>query len=45
VHYTDSREDFNPKDLKVYLESKNLSNIHIDKTVATIEDTFMELAK
>ncbi|WP_178984955.1 ABC transporter ATP-binding protein [Winogradskyella helgolandensis] len=45
VHYTDSRTDFNPEDLKVYLEVKNLSNIHIDKTVATIEDTFMELAK
>ena len=45
VHYTDKRTDFNPEDLKVYLEAKNLSNIHIDKTVATIEDTFMELAK
>ncbi len=45
VHYTDSRTDFNPKELEVYLESKNLSNIKIEKTVATIEDTFMELAK
>ncbi len=45
VHYTDSRIDFNPKDLKSFLESKNLANIEIDKTVATIEDTFMELAK
>ena len=45
VHYTDKRTDFNPEDFKVYLEAKNLSNIHIDKTVATIEDTFMELAK
>ena len=45
VHYTDKRTDFNPEDLKVYLEAKNLSNIDIDKTVATIEDTFMELAK
>lgn len=45
VHYTDSRVDFNPEDLKVYLETRNLSNIYIDKTVATIEDTFMELAK
>lgn len=45
VHYTDSRTDFNPKDLKLYLESKNLSNIEIEKTEATIEDTFMELAK
>ncbi len=45
VHYTDSRADFNPKELNMYLESKNLLNIEIDKTVATIEDTFMELAK
>ena len=45
VHYTDSREDFNSKDLKDYLESKNLSNIEIEKTEPTIEDTFMELAK
>ncbi|MFD2915758.1 ABC transporter ATP-binding protein [Psychroserpens luteus] len=45
VHYTDSRADFNPKDLVDYLESKNLSNIEIEKTEPTIEDTFMELAK
>ena len=45
VHYTDTRTDFNTKELKVYLESKNLSNIEIEKTTATIEDTFMELAK
>ena len=45
VHYTDSRAGFNPEELEVYLESKNLLNIEIDKTVATIEDTFMELAK
>ena len=45
VHYTDSRVDFNPNDLIEYLESQNLSNIYIDKTVPTIEDTFMELAK
>jgi len=45
VHYTDNRTDFNPDHLKAYLESKNLSSIHIEKTKATIEDTFMELAK
>lgn len=45
VHYTDSRTDFNPEDLKAYLQSKNLTNLYIKKTVATIEDTFMELAK
>ena len=45
VHYTDQRTDFNPEDLMMYLEAKNLSNIEVDKTVATIEDVFMELAK
>ena len=45
VHYTDKREDFNPTDLQHYLENEHLQNIQISKTVATIEDTFMELAK
>jgi ABC-type multidrug transport system ATPase subunit len=45
VHYTDSRTNFNPEDLKAFIESENLSNIEIEKTEATIEDTFMELAK
>lgn len=45
VHYTDNRTDFNPKELRHYLESKNLSDIEITETEATIEDTFMELAK
>lgn len=45
VHYTDTRNTFNPEDLKEYLVTKNLSNIILEKTVATIEDTFMELAK
>ncbi|MDG2193479.1 MAG: ABC transporter ATP-binding protein [Polaribacter sp.] len=45
VHYTDSRTDFNPEDLKAYLKTKKLSNIAIEITKATIEDTFMELAK
>lgn len=45
VHYTDSRTDFNPKELRHYLESRNLSDIKIEETQATIEDTFMELAK
>src|SRR5690606_4801502 len=42
VHYTDTRSDFNPKNLKSYLEEQNLSNIRIEKTQATIEDSFME---
>ncbi|MDO6808854.1 ABC transporter ATP-binding protein [Zobellia galactanivorans] len=45
VHYTDKRDDFNPSELKEYLESKALSDVVIEKTEATIEDTFMELAK
>jgi len=45
VHYTDNRNNFNPDDLKQYLETKNLKNISIKITQATIEDTFMELAK
>ena len=45
VHYTDNRLDFNPKELMLYLESKNLTDITIIKTEPTIEDTFMELAK
>ncbi|MGV8813819.1 MAG: ABC transporter ATP-binding protein [Gelidibacter sp.] len=45
VHYTDKRADFNPKELREYLESKKLLEIQIEKTEATIEDVFMELAK
>ncbi|PQJ69056.1 ABC transporter ATP-binding protein [Polaribacter butkevichii] len=45
VHYTDARSDFNPTELETFLKSKNLTNISIEKTAATIEDTFMELAK
>ncbi|MBP8792588.1 MAG: ABC transporter ATP-binding protein [Lutibacter sp.] len=45
VHYTDTRTDFNPEDLKQYLKTKNLENITIEVTQPTIEDTFMELAK
>jgi len=45
VHYTDNREDFNPKALQNYLENNGLKNITIQQTKTTIEDTFMELAK
>lgn len=45
VHYTDRRTDFKPKELQVYLESQQLVDIIIEETVATIEDTFMELAQ
>jgi len=45
VHYTDTRANFTPALLFQYLASKNLSAIEVEKTIATIEDTFMELAK
>jgi ABC-2 type transport system ATP-binding protein len=45
VHYSDKRANFNSNDLKTYLETQNLSDILINQTEPTIEDTFMELAK
>ena len=45
VHYSDKREDFNTEDLKVFLVNKGLKDITIAITEATIEDTFMELAR
>ncbi|MDP3311777.1 ABC transporter ATP-binding protein [Lutibacter sp.] len=45
VHYTDKREDFNPKELYHFLEEMGAVNISIQPTKTTIEDTFMELAK
>lgn len=45
VHYTDTRLDFDPNDLLLFLQTQQLENIVIHKTKPTIEDTFMELAK
>ncbi len=45
VHYSDTRADFDPEALKQYLEAKKLTDIIIEITEPTIEDTFMELAK
>ncbi len=45
VHYTDTREHFDTKDLLQFLETETLSKIIIEKTEPTIEDSFMELAK
>ncbi len=45
IHYTDSKKDFNPKDLLAYLKEKEHTAIVIEETVPTIEDTFMELSK
>lgn len=44
IHYTDSREDFNPSDLQKYLVDNNNTEIEIHLTNATIEDVFMDLA-
>ncbi len=43
IHYIDKNEDFNPNDIKAYLESKNHSDIIIKKAETTIEDVFMDL--
>ncbi|MGV6828763.1 MAG: ABC transporter ATP-binding protein [Flavobacteriales bacterium] len=45
LHYTDKRENFNPEELKDYLQNKGLTTVYIEKTNPTIEDAFMELAK
>jgi len=45
VHYSDKRAGFNSANLQSYLTEKGLKNIMIENTEATIEDTFMELAK
>ncbi len=45
VHYSDNRNEFNSTELQNYLTKKGLKNIFINPTKATIEDTFMELAK
>ncbi|MEO8932713.1 MAG: ABC transporter ATP-binding protein [Xanthomarina sp.] len=45
VHYTDKRSNFNSEDLIQYLERQKLTNITMQQTQATIEDSFMEMAK
>ena len=45
VHYTDKRNDFDPKELIQFLESKKHKNITLQQTQTTIEDAFMELAR
>ncbi len=45
VHYTDQRKNFNPNQLQQFLEENGLTNITIQQTETTIEDTFMELAR
>jgi len=43
IHYIDKNQDFNPNEIKAYLESKNHSDIIIKKAETTIEDVFMDL--
>lgn len=45
VHYTDKRDSFEVANLKSYLEKSGLTDIHIESTLANIEDAFMELAR
>ena len=45
VHYTDKRDPIDKASLKTYLELQGLTDVQIEKTQPTIEDTFMELAK
>ncbi len=44
VHYTHSKENFNPEDLKNYLISKDHQQLEIHPAKVTIEDVFMDLA-
>ncbi|WP_432670657.1 ABC transporter ATP-binding protein [Flavobacterium sp. SM2513] len=43
IHYIDKNADFNPDDLRRYLERKNHSDIIIKLAQTTIEDVFMDL--
>lgn len=45
IHYSDKRIEFNKEELFEYLKQKGLSEVSIEPTQTTIEDTFMELAK
>ncbi len=45
VHYTDKRPSFEIADLKSYLNAQGLTDITIEPTQPSIEDTFMELAR
>ncbi|MBD0778393.1 ABC transporter ATP-binding protein [Maribacter sp. ANRC-HE7] len=45
IHFTSNNVDFNAKDLVQYLESNGHTDIEVNETAPTIEDTFMELSK
>ena len=43
IHYIDTNQNFNPNDIKDYLQQKNHSQIIIKPAQTTIEDVFMDL--
>lgn len=45
LHFTPRSEAFGPMDLINYLEERRHKEIEVKETVATIEDTFMDLSK
>jgi ABC-type multidrug transport system ATPase subunit len=45
LHFTSSRPSFKADELIPFLREKQHTNIEVIETVATIEDTFMELSK
>ncbi|MCM4165437.1 MULTISPECIES: ABC transporter ATP-binding protein [unclassified Arenibacter] len=45
LHFTPKSEAFRPMDLTRYLEERQHRDIEVKETVATIEDTFMDLSK
>jgi len=45
LHFTPRSEAFRPMDLINYLEERRHKEIEVKETVATIEDTFMDLSK
>jgi len=44
IHYTHSKENFNPEDLKNYLIGKDHQELEIHPAKVSIEDVFMDLA-
>jgi len=44
VHYTHSKEDFNPEDLQKYLIRKDHQQIEIHSSKVSIEDVFMDMS-
>lgn len=43
IHYSDKKDDFNPKKLENYLKERNHTDIEIRVSKTSIEDVFMDL--